>query len=85
MACIAGCGPALNTLPLTCRLFHTPCKTLALLRGCSNGMPVMIHMTFKDKGQFARHHMLSLASWAKENPDHAILMYDDDDLMDYIK
>eukprot|EP00775_Hariotina_reticulata_P002194 gene2194-2512_t len=49
-----------------------------------NGMPLMIHMTFKDKGQFARHHILSLASWAKENPDHAILMYDDDDLQAYL-
>lgn len=49
-----------------------------------NGMPLLIHMTFKDKGAFARHHMLSLASWAKENPDHAILMYDDADLHAYL-
>jgi mannosyltransferase OCH1-like enzyme len=48
-------------------------------------MPLLIHMTFKDKGQFARHHMLSLASWAKENPDHAILMYDDADLEAYLR
>lgn len=52
---------------------------------CSNGMPLLIHMTFKDKGSFARHHMLSLASWARENPDHAILMYDDADLEAYIR
>lgn len=50
-----------------------------------NGMPMLIHMTFKDKGQFARHHLLSLASWAKENPDHAILMYDDADLRAYLR
>lgn len=48
-------------------------------------MPLLIHMTFKDKGQFARHHLLSLASWAKENPDHAILMYDDADLEAYLR
>lgn len=48
-------------------------------------MPLLIHMTFKDKGAFARHHMLSLASWAKENPDHAILMYDDADLHAYLR
>ena len=48
-------------------------------------MPLLIHMTFKDKGQFARHHLLSLASWSKENPDHAILMYDDADLEAYLR
>jgi hypothetical protein len=41
-------------------------------------------MTFKDKGTFARHHLLSLASWARSNPDYAILMYDDRDLQDYL-
>lgn len=50
-----------------------------------NGMPLLIHMSFKDKGRLARHHLLSLASWAAENPDHAILLYDDDDLEAYLR
>jgi len=41
-------------------------------------------MTFKDKSSFQRHHVLSLASWARANPDYAILMYDDRDLEDYL-
>jgi mannosyltransferase OCH1-like enzyme len=41
-------------------------------------------MTFKDKDTFARHHMLSIVSWARANPDHLILMYDDDDLAAYL-
>ncbi|KIY98196.1 Initiation-specific alpha-1,6-mannosyltransferase [Monoraphidium neglectum] len=49
-----------------------------------NGLPLLVHMTFKDKGTFARHHLLSLASWARSNPDYAILMYDDRDLQDYL-
>jgi len=51
----------------------------------SNGMPLLIHMTFKDKGRFSRHHMLAIASWARENPDHVILMYDDADLLAYMR
>ncbi|KAI8474887.1 MAG: hypothetical protein J3K34DRAFT_406116 [Monoraphidium minutum] len=49
-----------------------------------NGLPLLVHMTFKDKSSFMRHHILSLASWARANPDYAILMYDDADLRDYL-
>eukprot|EP00878_Enallax_costatus_P024228 GHUV01025837.1.p1 GENE.GHUV01025837.1~~GHUV01025837.1.p1 ORF type:complete len:299 (+),score=51.38 GHUV01025837.1:56-898(+) len=68
------------------RLVTDPVPFLATTRPPldRNGMPMLIHMTFKDKGQFARHHLLSLASWSKENPDHAILMYDDADLEAYL-
>lgn len=41
-------------------------------------------MTFKDKSSFSRHHVLSLVSWARANPDYAIVMYDDKDLQDYL-
>jgi mannosyltransferase OCH1-like enzyme len=50
-----------------------------------NGFPLLVHMTFKDKGAFLRHHMLSLASWTKTNPDYMILMYDDNDLTNYMQ
>ena len=48
-------------------------------------MPLLIHMTFRDKGGFSRHHALSLASWARLNPGHAILLYDDADLRAYLE
>jgi mannosyltransferase OCH1-like enzyme len=41
-------------------------------------------MTFKDKSAFTRHNVLSLASWARANPDYAVVMYDDSDLRDYL-
>jgi hypothetical protein len=69
----------------TSHVVYSTAILLCCLVCCSNGMPLLIHMTFKDKGQFARHHMLALASWAKENPDHAILMYDDADLEAYLR
>lgn len=48
-------------------------------------MPLLVHMTFKHKGRFSRYHMMALLSWAKQNPDHAILLYDDADLLAYIR
>jgi hypothetical protein len=38
----------------------------------------------QDKNAFQRHQLISLASWAKLNPDYALLLYDDDDLRAYI-
>eukprot|EP00877_Chromochloris_zofingiensis_P000526 jgi/Chrzof1/10474/UNPLg00402.t1 len=49
-----------------------------------NGFPMLVHMTFKDKSFFYRHHLISIASWAKLNPDYNILMYDDHDLHQYL-
>ncbi|KAF8060288.1 OCH1 [Scenedesmus sp. PABB004] len=71
----------------TARLVSDPVPFLATTTAPldRNGLPLLIHMTFKDKGAFARHHLLSLASWARENPDHAILMYDDADLEAYLR
>lgn len=45
---------------------------------------MLVHMTFKDKSFFYRHHLISIASWAKLNPDYNILMYDDHDLHQYL-
>ena len=45
---------------------------------------MLVHMTFKDKDAFQRHHVLSIASWARANPDYALLLYDDGDLSRYL-
>lgn len=46
---------------------------------------MLIHMTLKDKGRLSRHHMLAISSWARHNPDHTLLLYDDADLLAYMR
>lgn len=75
------CGGQLFMHALTCTCTLSPCCRM-LHR---NGIPLLLHMTFKDKGRLSRHHMLSLVSWAKANPHHTLLMYDDADLMAYMR
>jgi hypothetical protein len=49
-----------------------------------NGVPMLVHVTLKDKNALQRHQLLSLASWARQNPGYALLLYDDSDLRAYI-
>lgn len=76
----------LDSVNASARLVSDPMPFLATQRLPTdrNGLPLLIHMTFKDKSEFMRHHVLSLASWARANPDYAIVMYDDRDLQDYL-
>mmetsp|Transcript_20201 Transcript_20201/g.44059 ORF Transcript_20201/g.44059 Transcript_20201/m.44059 type:complete len:464 (+) Transcript_20201:225-1616(+) len=56
-----------------------------LASSSATGIPPMIHMAMKDKNMFLPHAALSIISWAKQNPGHAILLFDDADIEAYIQ
>jgi hypothetical protein len=48
------------------------------------GIPKLIHMTLKDKHLLAPHQILSMLSWGRFNEGYALLLYDDDDITNYM-
>ncbi|KAI8468481.1 MAG: hypothetical protein J3K34DRAFT_459880 [Monoraphidium minutum] len=48
------------------------------------GVPLMIHMTMRDKQLVPPHQVLSILSWGRFNPGYALLMYDDSDMREYM-
>jgi hypothetical protein len=48
------------------------------------GLPNLIHFTVKDKNRLKPHQALSIISWAVHNPGHAIILYDDEDVRQFM-
>jgi hypothetical protein len=46
----------------------------------SQGLPKLVHFTVKDKNKLKPHQVVSMASWAKHNPGHSIMLFDDSDI-----
>ncbi|GBF90195.1 alpha-1,6-mannosyltransferase subunit [Raphidocelis subcapitata] len=76
----------LDSINASARIVTDPLPFLATQRVPTdrNGLPLLIHMTLRDKASFSRHHVLSIASWSRANPDYALLMFDDSDLRSYL-
>lgn len=49
-----------------------------------HGLPKYIHMTVENKSEILPLQAASMVSWAVNNPDFSILVYDDRDIRDYI-
>ena len=48
-------------------------------------IPPVIHMTIKDKSKLSAHNYVSILSWIKFNPEWVILLYDDSDVVEYVR
>lgn len=48
------------------------------------GLPRLVHFTVKDKDQLRPHHVVSMASWAHYNPGHSLMLFDDDDIRNFM-
>jgi hypothetical protein len=46
----------------------------------ATGLPKLVHFTVKDKNRLKPHQVVSMASWARFNPGHSILLFDDHDV-----
>jgi len=52
--------------------------------GPGDRLPKLVHFTVRDKNDMLPHQALSIASWARLNPGHSILLYDDVDIRAFI-
>ena len=48
------------------------------------GLPSLIHFTVKDKNRLKPHQVVSIISWAVHNPGHTIIIYDDEDVRQFM-
>ncbi|KAF6260812.1 hypothetical protein COO60DRAFT_1637322 [Scenedesmus sp. NREL 46B-D3] len=48
------------------------------------GLPRLVHFTVKDKDKLKPHQVVSMASWAFFNPGHSLMLFDDDDVREFM-
>lgn len=47
--------------------------------------PPLVHIAIQSKTNMTTLQLLAVASWLKSNPDHFVLLYDDNDILCYIR
>lgn len=48
------------------------------------GLPRLLHFTVKDKDKLKPHQVVTMASWAFFNPGHSLMLFDDDDIREFM-
>jgi hypothetical protein len=48
------------------------------------GLPRLVHFTVKDKDKLKPHQVVTMASWAFFNPGHSLMLFDDDDVREFM-
>jgi hypothetical protein len=48
------------------------------------GLPRLVHFTVKDKDNLKPHQVVTMASWAFFNPGHSLMLFDDDDVREFM-
>ncbi|KAF8056212.1 HOC1 [Scenedesmus sp. PABB004] len=50
----------------------------------AGGLPRLVHFTVRDKDALKPHQVVSMASWAAHNPGHALMLFDDADVREFM-